>query len=395
VTAGAAPGLVPPPGDLEGQRRDDRRARARRRLRPSARTAAAAFLTVVGLGGLLGGQVVLVAPGVERDLEGRALEALQAAGIDSVDVRIDGRDATLSGTTKDLREASAAEQAVLTVAGMRYVDSAGVRVGAGAAAPGAAAPATTTRAPAPPAAPVQTRVVAVADQGRVLLAGALPDTATAQAVAARLGDTYGTANARTTTATTDGAGTAGLDALVATLAALGPDADTVTVALDGGRITVAGGVTSQATKAAALAAARKAVTKPADVVDRLTLGTGVASPKQVAAQLDSIPPVTYGATATAPNAVGRSMLSAVGFVLSLRSRATVTLEGHSDVSGDAALDLRRSLDRARSAEAYLVGQGLPGARILTTGLGSQNPAVAGDSAQADAANRRLVVRGGS
>ncbi|MFN0282748.1 MAG: OmpA family protein, partial [Kineosporiaceae bacterium] len=246
-----------------------------------------------------------------------------------------------------------------------------------------------------PAAPVQTRVVAVADQGRVLLAGALPDTATAQAVVARLGDTYGTANVRTTTATTDGAGTAGLDALVATLAALGPDADTVTVALDGGRITVAGGVTSQATKAAALTAARTAVTKPSDVVDRLTLGTGVASPKQVATQLDSIPPVTYGATATAPNAVGRSMLSAVGFVLSLRSRATVTLEGHSDVSGDAALDLRRSLDRARSAEAYLVGQGLPGARILTTGLGSQNPAVAGDSAQADAANRRLVVRGGS
>ncbi|MFN0282909.1 MAG: BON domain-containing protein, partial [Kineosporiaceae bacterium] len=144
MTAGAAPGLVPPPGDLEGQPRDDRRARARRRRRPSARTAAAAFLTVVGLGGLLGGQVVLVAPGVERDLEGRALEALQAAGIDSVDVRIDGRDATLSGTTKDLREASAAEQAVLTVAGRRSVDRAGVRVGAGAAAPGAAAAATTT-----------------------------------------------------------------------------------------------------------------------------------------------------------------------------------------------------------------------------------------------------------
>jgi OOP family OmpA-OmpF porin len=89
------------------------------------------------------------------------------------------------------------------------------------------------------------------------------------------------------------------------------------------------------------------------------------------------------------------VLSAVAFVLAQRSRARVTLVGHSDDTGDAAADTRRSLERAQLAETYLAGLGVARSRVTVRGVGTQDPAVDGDSPEADVANRRLEVRGGS
>jgi BON domain len=98
------------------------------RRQPSRRTLAAVLITLVGLGALTVAQVVFVAPGIESRLRVRSEQALRAAGISGVAVHVDGRDVTLTGTAKRVRDVSAAEHVVLGVPGVRYVDSAGVHV---------------------------------------------------------------------------------------------------------------------------------------------------------------------------------------------------------------------------------------------------------------------------
>jgi outer membrane protein OmpA-like peptidoglycan-associated protein len=67
------------------------------------------------------------------------------------------------------------------------------------------------------------------------------------------------------------------------------------------------------------------------------------------------------------------------------------IEGHTDASGDAAADEKRSLARAESLKALLVKAGVPGSRITTAGLGSEHPVASNDTADGRAKNRRIEL----
>jgi hypothetical protein len=332
-------------------------------------------LTVAGLTGLTVAQVVLVAPTVRADLHSGAVDALRRAGLPGVGVRVEGRDAILTGSVADARAALAAEDAVRTVQGFRFVDASALRLTN--AAPAGLPAATPTADPAATA----TRLTAVADQGRVLVAGALPDAATARGVRARLVGTFGNANVTVSAVTVPDAGTAGVDALVAALVALGPTADAVAVTLAGDRVEIAAAVTDPAVRAAALAAVRRAVPNPADVVDRVALGNGAATADQVGNQLDSLPPLAYPGDTLEPGPVDRSLLDAVGFVLTARSRVAVTFVG----VGPA------DRERGRLAESYLADRGIARNRISYRGVAAGDPAMSGTD---DAPGRPLVVEAG-
>jgi K(+)-stimulated pyrophosphate-energized sodium pump len=72
----------------------------------------------------------------------------------------------------------------------------------------------------------------------------------------------------------------------------------------------------------------------------------------------------------------------------------VTLEGHTDSTGNAAANKKLSQDRAAAVKAKLVEQGgLAPDRIRTAGYGEERPLASNDSEEGRARNRRteLVV----
>lgn len=380
-----------------------------RRRRPGWRTVVAVLASVAGLTGLVAAQVVVVAPRVEGDLARRSREALADAGITTVTVRVHGRDVVLAGTAADDRQAFVAEHVVDTVDGVRFVDTAGLVVGgAPGPTPTAKPTATPTAAPArtpgatagPGPAPAAlatlpgtgadatgTLLTVVADGGKAVVAGAFATLADRRTFVRALEQTYGAGDVQAEANANGTAPTAGSDGVAAVLAALGPDARAVTVTLAGGRITVVAQVADEAARTVALAAAAKAVSGPAAVRERVVVAPAGTAPA-VSTALGALPVLSFGDGQATPGPIGRGVLVAAAFLLNAYPDATVTLEGHTDDTGDAVADKAASLARAKACEDFLATVGVAPARVSTVGAGS---APVG-SADGGTSNRRLVVR---
>lgn len=77
--------------------------------------------------------------------------------------------------------------------------------------------------------------------------------------------------------------------------------------------------------------------------------------------------------------------------------ARIRIEGHTDGSGDAAINQRLSEDRARSVERALIQRGVADDRLETRGYGESRPAAPNRTAAGRAKNRRvefIIVEGG-
>jgi outer membrane protein OmpA-like peptidoglycan-associated protein len=71
-------------------------------------------------------------------------------------------------------------------------------------------------------------------------------------------------------------------------------------------------------------------------------------------------------------------------------RITATIEGHTDVIGEAAVNQKLSEERAKTVADYLAEKGVASNRLRTVGYGSTRPLYNNDTAQGDARNRRVV-----
>jgi OOP family OmpA-OmpF porin len=71
----------------------------------------------------------------------------------------------------------------------------------------------------------------------------------------------------------------------------------------------------------------------------------------------------------------------------------VSLEGHTDSTGDAVANKKLSLDRAEAVKAMLAQAGVAADRISVAGYGQERPVASNDTDDGRAANRRteLVV----
>lgn len=81
-------------------------------------------------------------------------------------------------------------------------------------------------------------------------------------------------------------------------------------------------------------------------------------------------------------------------VAALRSgtETRVLVVGHSDSSGNAAVNLRVSRARAGVVADYLAARGVPRARIVVEGRGSEQPVATNESLEGRRQNRRVDVR---
>ncbi len=78
-------------------------------------------------------------------------------------------------------------------------------------------------------------------------------------------------------------------------------------------------------------------------------------------------------------------------VLTLRKhhQLNIAIGGHTDSTGPRELNMRLSRDRARSVRQYLVGHGIPPARLSARGFGPDQPVADNDSDEGRAKNRRV------
>jgi outer membrane protein OmpA-like peptidoglycan-associated protein len=70
---------------------------------------------------------------------------------------------------------------------------------------------------------------------------------------------------------------------------------------------------------------------------------------------------------------------------------TAVISGYTDARGSDELNRRLSQSRAESVRDYLIGQGIPSARIRAQGLGETNPIGSNDTVEGRAYNRRVEI----
>jgi outer membrane protein OmpA-like peptidoglycan-associated protein len=78
-------------------------------------------------------------------------------------------------------------------------------------------------------------------------------------------------------------------------------------------------------------------------------------------------------------------------ILMVFPNMNLSIEGHTDSTGSADLNMRLSMERARSVYEFLMGQGISSARMKYQGFGPNNPVAPNDSEANRARNRRVEV----
>lgn len=96
---------------------------------------------------------------------------------------------------------------------------------------------------------------------------------------------------------------------------------------------------------------------------------------------------------------GKSNLSAASqsalndFAVSLleNPQTDVTINGHTDNTGSRAINEKLSKERAQAVSNYLVGKGVPSARMTVNGLAYDCPIATNDTPEGRAQNRRVEI----
>ena len=78
-------------------------------------------------------------------------------------------------------------------------------------------------------------------------------------------------------------------------------------------------------------------------------------------------------------------------ILMVFSNMNLSIEGYTDSTGSADLNMRLSMDRARSVYEFLMTQGVSNSRMKYQGFGPENPVAPNDTETNRARNRRVEV----
>ena len=88
---------------------------------------------------------------------------------------------------------------------------------------------------------------------------------------------------------------------------------------------------------------------------------------------------------------GQVFIDRVATILKEKTKANVTVEGHTDNTGAADLNMRLSEARAQSVKSALVKAGVDSKRITAKGFGFSNPVADNASPEGRMANRRTEI----
>ncbi len=87
----------------------------------------------------------------------------------------------------------------------------------------------------------------------------------------------------------------------------------------------------------------------------------------------------------------KGSLDSVATVLKTYPDSTIVISGHTDTTGNDAINNPLSVNRANSVESYLVSQGISSSRITSYGYGSKQPVASNATEAGRAQNRRVEI----
>ncbi|WP_123023449.1 channel-forming protein ArfA/OmpATb [Mycolicibacterium stellerae] len=185
------------------------------------------------------------------------------------------------------------------------------------------------------------------------------------------------------------------------------------VDLNGDTVTLEGTAPSEKSKSEVEAAVKAAWPKT-KVVNEITVSAASTAPAAPAAPAPA--PAPAPATAGGPCATLQADITALlktpinfqtaGFSLTPASRQQLTqiadrlkacpdpkvaVVGHTDNSGNDAINIPLSNDRAKAVADYLVSQGVVADRVTSKGVGSAEPVAPNDTPSGKAQNRRVAI----
>jgi peptidoglycan-binding protein ArfA len=162
----------------------------------------------------------------------------------------------------------------------------------------------------------------------------------------------------------------------------------------GNTLTLTGTAPSQEVRAGVEAAA-KAAWPNVQIVNNIEFkGAAVAgSCSNLQADITSAltAPITYETDGSTLTAGTKTELTAVANAIKACPDARVTVVGHTDNTGNDAVNAPLSKSRAASVADYLVSQGVSAGSVSSTGEGSSNPVTSNDTADGRAQNRRTEI----
>ena len=91
------------------------------------------------------------------------------------------------------------------------------------------------------------------------------------------------------------------------------------------------------------------------------------------------------------SAIGQSTVQSTAKSLAALPNARVSIEGHSDSTGNAATDQRAAEQRAEAVRAALFAGGVASARLTSAGFGATRPIAENTTAEGRAKNRRVEI----
>ena len=169
---------------------------------------------------------------------------------------------------------------------------------------------------------------------------------------------------------------------------------------DGSTITLTGTAPSDEVKAAAEAAAKAAwpnvtivnniVVKGATATPPATTGGDCGSlPSDIKAALNA--PINFETDGFTLTPATQQMLTAVAAKIKACPQAKIAVTGYTDNTGNDAINIPLSGNRAKSVGDYLVSQGVSAAEVTTSGQGAANPVASNDTDAGRAQNRRVEI----
>lgn len=101
--------------------------------------------------------------------------------------------------------------------------------------------------------------------------------------------------------------------------------------------------------------------------------------------------VTFALNSAKLNPQFDSVLDKLANTLLEYNQTVIQIAGHTDSTGTHAYNMKLSLERADSVKAYLVGRGVPAARLVTVGAGPDYPIASNATEEGRAENRRVEI----
>lgn len=167
--------------------------------------------------------------------------------------------------------------------------------------------------------------------------------------------------------------------------------------LDGDTVTMTGGAPSDDVKSAVEAAA-SAAWPNTKIDNQIQVASAPApAPDGACGNLQSdvngllSTPINFDTAGGTFTSDSEQTLTAVAAKIKVCPDSRIAVTGYTDNSGNDAINVPLSADRAKSVADFLVSQGVAVDHVTSTGMGSANPIASNDTVEGRALNRRVEI----